>query len=535
MSLRALRFRARGSTLIVTIITLTVISMLAVVTLTRVTPRLRMAYQIAAWQEARIGAEAGVDAAMGEILRHAANPAASTWPGWSQQGAGGQLVPATSSTLGGLGNVVGNLLSLLLGGGSSPPASTGFVSSPPIFLDNLNVSASSGVPTEVDVQLWALHRSSRPNTSWFRIRSMATCSLPPTAYAAPEALDGPLRRFSLRTMRPQLRQNSIGRPVSVPLPNVSRTVEVLVEPILPFELALWTEDPPVLGQTGSWGIDSYDSGDPKKSGPNGIYPGRGSDMVQANGHLACNRARPADSPYGPLVDAGGVRVMGVVATNGGDDPATVQHENVTGDVALDPSRVQSDFCREMNPIPRPVSGTVLAAPRSARYHAGPEATPAIYVITGNLGDFRIVAPPGGVNGALVLFVDGDVNLTKPLIVPPAVTVALFVRGDVTFGDYVNAGPYSSNRAAQFLIFCESNPSLHHSLQAHGASTVCAAVYAPTCLVTLDGTVDWCGSVVAGGFGVTGGGDGGLHYDEALAPVGPTISYRIARYIEDVRE
>ena len=54
-------------------------------------------------------------------------------------------------------------------------------------------------------------------------------------------------------------------------------------------------------------------------------------------------------------------------------------------------------------------------------------------------------------------------------------------------------------------------------------------------VGLDGDVDWIGSLTACDFTVRTGGDGGLHYDEALGPFGPPISYRIARYVEDVRE
>jgi hypothetical protein len=44
-----------------------------------------------------------------------------------------------------------------------------------------------------------------------------------------------------------------------------------------------------------------------------------------------------------------------------------------------------------------------------------------------------------------------------------------------------------------------------------------------------------GSIAAAGFEVFGGGDGGVHYDSALATLGPPVSFRIARYIEDVRQ
>ncbi len=37
------------------------------------------------------------------------------------------------------------------------------------------------------------------------------------------------------------------------------------------------------------------------------------------------------------------------------------------------------------------------------------------------------------------------------------------------------------------------------------------------------------------FEMLGGGTGGFHYDEALGVVGAPIGFRIARYVEDVRE
>ena len=57
----------------------------------------------------------------------------------------------------------------------------------------------------------------------------------------------------------------------------------------------------------------------------------------------------------------------------------------------------------------------------------------------------------------------------------------------------------------------------------------------TALSRRSNNVDWCGSIASRSFEMLGGGTGGLHYDEALGMVGPPISFRIARYIEDVRE
>src|SRR5258708_11730064 len=88
-----------ASTFFVTLATLPALWLMAAYSLTRVLPRLRMAYQNAAWQEARLAAEAGVDAAMGDLLRNAVGPNPGTWPGWKQDN-GGTIGAASSDTLG---------------------------------------------------------------------------------------------------------------------------------------------------------------------------------------------------------------------------------------------------------------------------------------------------------------------------------------------------------------------------------------------------------------------------------------------------
>lgn len=515
----------RASTLFVTMMALAALSALAAYTLLRVMPKFRMAYQTAAWQEARLAAEAGVDAAMGDLIANAAGAAPGAWNGWRQQSQGGLLGPALSGTL----EQVNGVLTSLLGGVRETQ---------PIFLDNLRVTASSGVPTEVDVQLWALHATGGAPRRWFRIRAMATCGLPATAYPAPLGMDAPLRRLSLRNVRPQLRRNDVGTPSSIPAPSASRTIEVLVEPILPWEMALWTRESLSLGSSGTWGVDSYDSRDGAKSDADGIYPGWTSPKAQANGHVASNLSRPADSPYGPLISANGAQVRGVVASNGGDNPDTPQHENVAGSLALDLERVRDDFFREMPPVKRPAGG--LALPLLLLrdgFVAGTEAAPLLYVVPGKLGAFRVTAPPAGVKGAIIILVNGDLDVEHGGIeIPPTVTAQLYVRGNIDFhNNGINTGALSSNRPGRLQIFGEGLDSDRRTLRAYGPAAVCAAFYGPGYEVNLQGNVQWCGAIAAKSFAMLGGGSGGFHYDEALAVLGPPVSFRIVRYVEDVRE
>jgi hypothetical protein len=518
------RSRRQASTLVLAVGTIAILTFMAAYTLRKAGPKFRMAYQTAAWQEARLSAEAGVDVAMGELSRNAAGPAPEQWAGWKQSN-GGLIVPALAATL----NTINSILSLL--GGSARI-------SQPIFLDNLSVSGGGGTPAEVDVQLWAVYPSASSQRRWFRIRSMATCALPPPAYIAPDILDAPLRRYSLRTVRPQLRKDDVGEPMTIQPPSVSRTVEVLVEPILPFELAIFTDQSLSLGTSGTWGVDSYDSRDPLKSNPDGTYPGRNSPKVQENGNIANNHGRPAGSLYGPLIAANGAHVRGAVATNGGDDPKTEAHENVTGTAGLDPSRVRDDFFREMKPMARPATRLILPnPPLGLPFIAGPESAPTQYLASRNLGAFSVAPMPAGVKGAVVIMVNGDLDIASGTItIPPGVTVQIYVRGNIDFhSSSINLGTDSSQRAAQLQIYGEDSGTERRTLRADGNATICAAFYGPSYDVKLAGNVEWFGSVGARSFEMLGGGTGGFHYDEALGTVGAPISFRIARYVEDVRE
>ena len=211
--MRSARSSARGITILASLTVVTVLSLLAALAMLRIMPKFQAGCQNAGWEEARLAADAGVDAAMGDLLRNAVGSTPGTWPGWKQNTPGGGVGPVLSTTL----NTVNSLLTLLLGGstGATPAAVT---VSNPIFLDNVNISAAGGVPTQMDVQLWALHPTATPQIQWFRIRAMATCGLPPTAYSAETGLDTLLRRLSLRKVRPQLQKDDVGEPVTISPP-----------------------------------------------------------------------------------------------------------------------------------------------------------------------------------------------------------------------------------------------------------------------------------------------------------------------------
>src|SRR5438128_2547102 len=123
-----------GSALVITLFTVAALSFMAAYALTRSGPRVRMAYQNAAWQEARVAAEAGIDSAMNDLFLNATGFSPGAWTGWKQEGPSpdpgttrqqsggllGQLLNTTTSTLSGiLGGILGQ--GRATGGAAYPP------------------------------------------------------------------------------------------------------------------------------------------------------------------------------------------------------------------------------------------------------------------------------------------------------------------------------------------------------------------------------------------------------------------------------
>jgi hypothetical protein len=210
---------------------------------------------------------------------------------------------------------------------------------------------------------------------------------------------------------------------------------------------------------------------------------------------------------------------------------------VTGQAGLDPSRIRDDFCREMRPMARPASGApLMPPPGDAPFIPGPPGAPSLYRVRGNLGGFYTADGLLGQKGAIVILVDGNLDVTDGITIAPSVTVQIYVHGKIDFHDSpINSGVASSRRAAQLQIYGEDSGTRYVTLRADAGAAICAAFYGPTYDATLSSGVQWCGALGCRSFNVFTDGSGGVHYDEALTNVGPPVSYRIARCVEDVRQ
>ena len=536
---RTLHPRSQGSTTIIALLTLLVLTMAAIGVLRSTVPRFQVAHQTAGWQEARLAADAGIDIALERLNKNVPNPSAGTadWTGWMR----------TASTV-----ATGLTLARSSAGPATGVTATGnsLIASPTIYLDNVDVSPTNGVRAATDIQLTALYPSSSTSAGalnpWFRIRSMGTASLGGPPRAAFDKMDTALRRLSLRTMRPSLAANDVLATSIVPFPNASRVVEVLCEPVTPFTRAIVTQDAMTLGNSNNWRVDSYDSGDANKSN-NGEYPGSSSPKIQVNGDIASNKRNPDGSPYSPLIDANGALVMGNVSTNGGDNPNTSTLENISGANRIDPNRVDDQFDDPLLPLPAPVPSSYQIKPNyssGAPFAASGSAATDIYYRVSTtdpaLGSFAVSG-----TGRVTIFIDGNWSLGNGngafVTIPPGVNATIYVKGNVDFGNgMVNTNSASSKKPGNLLIYGVPDPNPDGTLPARTLSStgnpeIAAAFYGPSYRASFKGTAEWYGSIAAHSYAINGGGNGGFHYDEALASAGYIRKFLINSHYEDSRQ
>lgn len=530
--------RSPGSVIIVALLSIVIIAVLAGAVLRTVVPRYHLSHQTAGWQEARLASEAGVDLALDRLNANVANltTANADWTGWklnaSTNATGTVFAQSNATAVSGL-VATGNALT----------------ATPPIYLDNVDVSPSTGLKSSADIQVCGLYPNPDPSLAspWFRIRAMGTAALPGPARAASDKMDTALRRLSLFSMRPRLTASDVLTPSTVPFPNASRIVEVLVRPVTAFTKALVTQQDLTLGNSNGWQVNSYDSSDPNKSGTDGEYPGDSSSKIQSNGDIASNAAAISPTTYAPLISANGAQVLGSVSTNGGDNPTTTAFENVSNSGGIDQTRIDASY---YDPLAAPAVPTVTSYLLKPNYRSG-AAFPAsgsssstsyyrIYASDPALGSFTVSG-----TGKIVIFVDGDWSLGSGngsfVTIPPGVQATVYVKGNIDFGNgMVNTNSSSSKKAGNLIIYGIPDPDASGNLPArtlnsNGNPEIAAAFYGPSYRVTLKGNAEWYGALACHSYAINGGGNGGLHYDEALGSAGFVRKFEIASYFEDSRQ
>ena len=439
--------------------------------------RHRNAYQTAAWHDALLTAESGVDMAVAELRRSLSDPtsAFNTWTraDGTSGGPDAGTTFLTSSTL------------LRRGEGGQQSWARVEVAAPPTLKDSRG-------------------------TQWYRVRSTGYAEVPGGRVLGGESLDVALRTLDFRV--DHRTHQAIAKP------QASRLVEVIVKPIGAFRLALLSENRIDMNNHNIV-VDSYDSRDATKS-TLGFY-----DPLkrQSNGDIASN---------GTVIDAGNAQIYGDASTNGG---TVLNSSNVRGEIRDDfyqelfPVTVPTMVRTVGTPTTVTASETVVASATS----------PTMVILSEiRLSGPKIFRIQGALDGSPTyaqILVTGNVSLSGQagIVLDPGVNVRMFVVGDA---DFTGQGVANPNSPLNFQLYGVERPSGDiGAFKIAGNGGFRGAVYAPNYRINMVGggsSDSIFGAFV--GYNVNMTGVQSVHYDEAMGEGGLIADFRVVNWFEDAR-
>lgn len=488
-----------GSTVLVALMTVVILAMLAGTVLTSVSSRYNSAYRSAAWNEALITAESGIDMTLAEVFRQIPNvtvsPSQGLGVGYSQNMTqtipAGLQIPLLSNllTTGTTKTLVSFTPQPLIHGGEGGTTQTATIAIDMPFLSDL---LSSGLPGVVNTVNGLLNGN---KLQLLRLTSTGTVSLTGRQIAGPSRLDNELWRPSLITDR------FTGQATQ---PSISRKVQVILRPVYPFESAVVSNDILQAPKAGTV-FDSFNS-TLNTASTNGLYD---SLKRLSHGAVKSNAA---------TVNIGGT-VYGDVSTNGAN---VAQDAHVTGTVnnaAFITLPVVNAPPLWLNPLFVP-----SAINADTTISSGLPLIPVQYRFTGIKANLHVTGLPGT---NVDIYVNGD--FTGGIEVDNGITARIYVSGSIN----TNASRIKNDtqRAVNLQIYGVPNGSgASQSIQINMDAAMYASVYAPMHDVSLNGSGDFSGSIVGNRFQASGAVR--VHYDESLAAgIGPLLRYQIASWNE----
>lgn len=225
-------------------------------------------------------------------------------------------------------------------------------------------------------------------------------------------------------------------------------------------------------------------------------------------------------------------IWGYVFT-GGQQPQVGANGSIRGadtpvGVAVDPSRVSTDFNAEFKDVVAPTDGTTIASVGSTLGTAGmatswrcPSITLSGHDTLTILGDVTLVLTAPSGSTALSVTGHGTIN------VPAGSSLKLYTEGDVMI-----SGQGLGNTNVQPVtcqIWGTNTSAAGQDIDVTGNGTLSSVIYAPNATVTLRGNGEMMGSVVARTIVVNGNAD--FHYDESLANFGDNSNFGVSQWRE----
>lgn len=225
-------------------------------------------------------------------------------------------------------------------------------------------------------------------------------------------------------------------------------------------------------------------------------------------------------------------VWGYVATGGAlpqvGAQGTIRGVGTPANVAVDASRVSTDFNADFDVLGAPINGTFISTVGATLGTAGTATRWRCNSITVSgsdtltiLGQVTIVLTTG--SGTPALSVAGN----AAILIPAGSSLTVYVEGDVKI---VGRGLGNSNvQPITCQIWGTNQSKLGQSIEVAGLGSLVGVIYAPNGDVKINGRGSIMGSVVARTITLVG--NAAFHYDEALANYGEGAPYGVAKWRE----
>jgi hypothetical protein len=264
-------------------------------------------------------------------------------------------------------------------------------------------------------------------------------------------------------------------------------------------------------------VDSFDSSDPRYSGPGGVYdPLRRLDRAGV-ATLSSNR---------PAIDTGTAKIYGSVATGPGGTAvgAVGDGQWLSTSSGIQPGHFFDDFNMSIPDATLPSGvNSALSPPTS-----GSVSSMTYRFVLGN-NDYSMTSlflngDDMVITGKARLYITGDFKVTGggSITITSTGTLELYVGGAIDLGGrgVVNLSQTANSCSVFGLPTCVS-------FKYSGSSALTARVYAPNADIQMGGSTDFYGSMVGNRLDFSG--TPGIHYDEALGTSSP--DFRIASWEE----
>ena len=494
-SLRLRRFRpAEGSILITTLLMITLMSMLLVVILARVSSRHAATYQSVVWNEALTSAEAGSDFAIQTLNKSISNPG-TAWTGWKQSDG----TPSTDT--------------------NPFPKYYNFHPSDHLGESNTKVFAK----LTVDVPPLQLQ--------WKRIRSTGVAECP---HGTQEGTEAAVRDINgVKNHRGVLRKVRFSNAKDLTnavlnLPQVARTVEIMAQKpgTALYTRAITTQNEIKLAASPFY-IDSFDSSNTAKS-TNGQY-----DVTKRQSH-----ADVASNSSGGISTLVNAHVYGNASSNGGAIAGTTNlhgtlYNNFSTTIPVVAKPVFLSQSPTYNAITNP-SGPVTLVGGTASFPVNYKLTDL--TISSSVNKLILNTHAVGQESYINIWVTGAVTISGTGIIQqnPNVHVQLYSEGSIVIGG--SGWQNQTTKAANLLVYgIEPATYSLRDFRVNAGTFIGVFNGGRTFDITLANNASFIGAAIGRETDFTGC-TGFFHYDEDLANLGGGnggTNYQVASWVEDI--